>query len=348
MNTNQHIIIKHNPASVSIILNRPEVINSLSISMIDAIHDALSEAIHNDRILFIILYASGTRGFCAGGDIKALYKASVMADSAFIKDFYQKEYALDYMIHTYPKPVIAVANGITMGGGMGLAAGADIIVVTEKTIMAMPESRIGFFPDVGSTGWLFTTCKTGYPKYVALTGDALHGGECVYVGLANYQILSHTYSQLIQKLEQIETSNDICQSMETIIEPYKVPVQAYDSDKDRWVADYFDTDAALPRILESLKHCSSEIELCNGVFSRIGERSPTSLVLTDMLLTANKGKMLQEVFARELKAALYMTLHHDYREGVRTRLIDKDNKPRWDPSTIDDVDTHELQRVIDA
>jgi len=197
------VIFRYNLKSLSIILNRPDAINSLTVEMIDAIFSALMHARSDESIHFVVIYGNGSKGFCAGGDIKKLYQASLRGDSDYIKEFYSKEYTLDYTIHTSPKPVIVFAHGITMGGGLGLAAGAKHVVVTEHTVMAMPESRIGFFPDVGSTGWLFTKCKKGYPKYLALTGDELHGAECVHVGLAHTQILSHMLPQCISELETL-------------------------------------------------------------------------------------------------------------------------------------------------
>lgn len=341
------VIIRHNQNSLSIILNRPEAINSLTTTMIDAISGALMDARSDTSIHFVLIYGNGTKGFCAGGDIKKLYQASMMGDSNYIKEFYSKEYALDYTIHTYPKPVIVIAHGITMGGGLGLAAGATRVVVTENTVMAMPEARIGFFPDVGSTGWLFTKCQKGYPKYLALTGDELHGAECVHVGMAHTQILSHKLPQCIAELETLNSSKeDIHQAIDSIILKYANPVQRNQDKKDTWVSLYFDTDKPLQSILKSLAQCSTEHDLCSGVFSRIAQRSPTSLVMTDLLLKANEGKPLSEVFARELQAAIFMTQHHDYREGVRARVVDKDNNPRWNPHTIDDVDVEQLQKVI--
>ncbi|MGQ9842430.1 MAG: enoyl-CoA hydratase/isomerase family protein [Spirochaetota bacterium] len=341
------VIVRYNPQSLSIILNRPEAINSLTVEMIDAISDALIQARNNDSIHFVVIYGNGSKGFCAGGDIKKLYQACVQGDSNFIQEFYSKEYDLDFTIHTFPKSIIVIADGITMGGGLGLAAGAQFVIVTEKTVMAMPETRIGFFPDVGATGWLYTKCRKGYPKYLALTGDNLHGDECVHVGLAHHHILSHILPQCVDELENLRGSNkDIQLAIERTVLKYATTVQHDRNIKDEWVARFFDTEKPLQSILQSLAQCSTEHELCSGVFTRIAERSPTSLVMTDLLLKANKGKALDEVFARELQAAIFMTHHHDYREGVRARLIDKDNIPQWKPATIEEVDVGLLSQVI--
>lgn len=343
------VILRYNPSSLSIVLNRPEAINSLTVEMIDVISDALIQARNNDSIHFVVIYGNGSKGFCAGGDIKKLYQACVQGDSNFIREFYSKEYALDFTIHTFPKPIIVIADGITMGGGLGLAAGAQFVIVTEKTVMAMPETRIGFFPDVGATGWLYTKCRKGYPKYLALTGDNLHGDECVHVGLAHYRILSHILPQCVNELESLKGSNkDIQQAIERTVLKYVTCRQPNHNIKDEWVASYFDTDKPLQSILQLLAQCSTEHELCSGVFTCIAERSPTSLVMTDLLLKANKGIALDKVFARELQAAIFMTHHHDYREGVRARLIDKDNTLQWQPPTIEEVDSELLSQVIDT
>src|SRR5690606_24721098 len=138
----------------AVILNRQEAINSLTEAMIDAIEGLLDEAQADERCRFVLFYSSSARGFCAGGDVKELARLSAEKKFDRVDSFFRKEYGLDLRTHLFPKPVIALADGITMGGGLGIATGAGISIATERTLMAMPETRIGFFPDVGSTGWM--------------------------------------------------------------------------------------------------------------------------------------------------------------------------------------------------
>jgi len=337
-------VISHPAKSmISIILNRPDTLNSLNIKMIDLIANYWKKAIADQKCNFILFYGNGVRGFCAGGDVREL--AQNVRKNAYteVNLFFKKEYALDLMIHNSPKPVIVIAEGITMGGGLGIAAGADIVVATEKTRMAMPETKIGFFPDVGATGWMFAKCPKGYPEYLSLTGYGLSGLECVRLGLATHFINSKNIPELIETLGKFDAEEKLNKDIlkQKIIEKiskfidFNIPTN---KGMDDWVAKYFAGKADLKDILTSLTKCSEEQKLCDGVFASIAERSPTALVLTLKLLRHNEGRKMPEVFAAELKAAGFLTRHHDYLEGVRARLLDRDNKPQWRPAKIDQVD----------
>jgi enoyl-CoA hydratase/carnithine racemase len=244
------------------------------------------------------------------------------------------------MIHQSPKPVVVLAHGITMGGGLGLAAGADFVIATEATRMAMPETRIGFFPDVGGTGWLFTKCPPGYPEYLALTGYELHGAECVRLGLATHLVDSARLPELRQALKDCagELPADkqaAVAHLEQVLAPFARRDIAPNPDLDAWVAARFAGQRSLPEIMTALNQCSLESNLCQEVRRRLGERSPTALAVTLQLLRANESRPLEEVFHREALAAHFMITHPDYLEGIRARIIDKDDQPRWQPDSIE-------------
>ena len=337
------VISRRTKSMISIILNRPDTLNSLNIKMIDVIADYLKRAIADKKCNFILFYGNGDRGFCAGGDVRELTQNVRKNAYTEVNLFFKKEYALDLMIHNSPKPIIVIADGITMGGGMGIAAGAGIVIATEKTRMAMPETKIGFFPDVGATGWMFTKCPKGYPEYLGLTGYDMSGVECVRLGLATHFMNSKNIPELIETLEKFDAGEklnkdalkqEIIGKISKFID-FNVPTN---KDMDEWVAKYFAGKSDLKDILVSLTKCGMQRELCDGVFASIAERSPTALVLTLKLLRHNEGRQLPEVFAAELKAAGFLTRHHDYTEGIRARLLDRDDKPRWRPDKIDQVD----------
>ena len=155
----------HGPHLLTLSLNRPRAINALTEDLIRDLQLALDEAEDEGRIKLVLLLGAGERGFCAGGDLRAL--AEAVREGAFDRAdrFFQQEYALDLRIHRFPKPIMVLADGITMGGGLGLAAGAGLVMATEKTRMAMPETHIGFFPDVGATRWLFDRCPRGIRNF---------------------------------------------------------------------------------------------------------------------------------------------------------------------------------------
>ena len=325
---------------MGLVLNRPRVLNTLNREMIRHLTRALEAARAADDVSLVLISGAGERGFCAGGDLKELTRA-VQAGAVHLADqFFQDEYALDLMIHQCPKPVVVLAHGITMGGGLGLAAGADLAVATEATRMAMPETRIGFFPDVGSTGWLFTKCPPGYPEYLALTGYELLGAECVRLGLATHLVEAARLPELQEGLKQCagELPGDkpgAVAHLEQVLAPFTCQDIAPNPDLDAWVAARFAGKRSLGELMAALHQCSPESTLCEDVLRRLGERSPTALAVTLQLLRANEGRPLQEIFHREALAAHFMITHPDYLEGIRARIIDKDDQPRWQPDSIE-------------
>lgn len=341
-NKSKTVLFKIKKSMASIILNRPDVINSLNTEMIDNITDLLIQALENEKCSFILFYGSGNKGFCAGGDVKDLARKADKKLFDEVNLFFKKEYALDLMIHNSTKPVIVIADGITMGGGLGIAAGADIVLATERTRLAMPEARIGFFPDVGATGWLFSRCPKGYPEYLSLTGYEMRSKECVRIGLATHFMMSGDSQKVISALENYEPNGEICRKelslkIRKIISPYINYDIPENKDMDEWVAEYFAGKTDLSAIINFLKECVNHKKLCNDVFDGIAARSPTALVLTLKLLRHNERRPIADVFASELKAAEFMTRQPDYLEGVRARLIEKDDTPRWQPDKIDKV-----------
>jgi enoyl-CoA hydratase len=324
---------------MTLVLNRPRVLNTLNGEMIGLLRRGLEEAVAAAEVRLVVISGAGDRGFCAGGDLKELTGA-VRAGAVHLADqFFREEYALDLRLHRCPKPVVVLAQGITMGGGLGLAAGADMVVATETTRMAMPETRIGFFPDVGGTGWLFTKCPPGYPEYLALTGYELVGAECVRLGLATHLVDSGRLPELRQALTDGAGSLPVekpaaVERLEQVLARFSRRDIPAKPELDAWVAERFAGKRSLQEIMAGLNRCSLELDLCGKVFQRLGERSPTALAVTLQLLRANEGRPLEEVFHREALAAHFMITHPDYLEGIRARIIDKDDRPRWQPDSI--------------
>jgi enoyl-CoA hydratase len=342
------VLIHRQPRMVSIVLNRPRVLNSLNLEMIRSIDHELNEIEADQTVQFVLLYGAGERGFCAGGDIKAIAQAVQQNTPLPADQILKEEYDLCLRLHRFPKAVIALADGITMGAGLGLAVAADAVVATERTRMAMPETRIGFFPDVGATGWMFSKCPKGYPEYLGLTGYEMVGAEGVRVGLASHLVKSERLSELITALEgysatllqaRSEAAEELLAGLDHFFDR-DIPTKP---EMDKWVAAYFAAKSSVVEIMESLRQCSIQTQLCDGVFNRLADRSPTAVVLTLQLLRHNKGRPLEEVFEADLKAARFVLAHPDYVEGVRARVIDKDNNPRWQPESIEEVGDLDLE-----
>ena len=336
------ILAQRRAGLLALVLNRPQVLNTLNLEMIRLLRLALNEALADDRVRLVLLGGAGEKGFCAGGDLKELARVVREGDPGRDHRFFREEYALDLQVHRFPKAEVVLAHGVTMGGGLGLAAGADLVVATERTRMAMPETRIGFFPDVGATGWLFLKCPPGYPEYLALTGYELAGPECVRLGLATHLVPAARWPELRRALEtwsaglsrdRAEAAAQLRARLAAFAEPEIPPRPQLDA----WVAEHFAGKASLKEIMDSLHSCSLEVQECREVRRRLGERSPTALALTLKLLRANQGRPLPEVFQREALAAYFMVQHPDYLEGIRARIIDKDDQPRWQPANIEEV-----------
>ncbi|MGZ3593907.1 MAG: enoyl-CoA hydratase/isomerase family protein, partial [Syntrophales bacterium] len=218
------VIMRKTSSGMSIILNRKDALNSLNLEMVRLITDYFDEALADDNCKLILFYGLGDKGFCAGGDIRRI--AADMRNNNFddVNKFFLEEFSLDLMIHRCPKPVIVIADGITMGGGLGIASGADWVIATEKTRMAMPETRIGFFPDVGATGWMFSKCPKGYPEYLGLTGYEMKGAESGYLGPAN-RLTTRAKLQDLKKAMKSYSSNLSTEKKKAVkqLEPYLAP-----------------------------------------------------------------------------------------------------------------------------
>jgi len=342
------VLIRRRQGMMSIVLNRPRALNSLNLEMIRSIQKALDEIEADERYRFVLFYGAGERGFCAGGDVKALARAVQQKSGLGADLMLEQEYDMLLRLHGFPKPVIVLADGITMGAGLGLAASADMAVATERTRMAMPETRIGFFPDVGSTGWMFDKCPAGYPEYLGLTGYEMKGAETVRVGFATHLSPWDRLPELINILEGYKTKltgsrNQAAKQLASALDPFFKKDITANTDMDEWVATYFEGKSSLVEIVESLRQCSIQTRLCDQVFDRVAERSPTALVVTLKLLRHNEHLPLEEVFQTELAAARFILNHPDYVEGVRARLVDKDDNPRWQPETIEAVKDPDLK-----
>lgn len=336
------VVVERNGPMMRVILNRPRVLNSLDLEMIRLIDKVLDETEADKSCQFVLFCGAGERGFCAGGDVKALARAVQEKSTPSAEEILKEEYDLCLRLHRFTKPVIVLADGITMGAGLGLAAAADILVATERTRMAMPETRIGFFPDVGATGWMFSKCPEGYPEYLGLTGYEMVGAEAVRVGFASHLVESASLPDLVSALERY--SGSLSQSRSQGAKVLLAELDHFfdmnipsNPQMDQWVAAYFAGKSSMGEIMESLRQCNIQTQLCDGVFTRLAERSPTAVVLTLKLLRHNEAQPLEEVFRADLKAVQYILAHPDYVEGVRARLVDKDDNPQWQPATIEEV-----------
>lgn len=297
----------------TVTLNRPAVLNALTFGMIEGLARWLDAWEHDPRVRLVVLRGAGDRAFCAGGDIRVLHGNRGTAENP---RFMAAEYALDHRIHTYPKPTVSFIDGIVMGGGMGLAQGTRLRIVGERTRMAMPETAIGLFPDVGAS-WFLTRAPGHVGLYLGLTGARIGAADALYCGLADRYVGA-------------------------------APLEPGEVERMRHAIDRHFGQPGVAAILESLRAESSPEfgEWARRTAEAMQRASPTMLEVTFEQLRRGAALSLADCFRMELNLILAAFDHGDFAEGIRATILDKDRKPRWNPATLDQVDVEAVRRFF--
>lgn len=331
-----------------ITLNRPKALNALSLGMVRALTQALLDWQDNPQVLAVAVRGTGKEGafgaFCAGGDIRFFHQAAHAGDAS-LGDFFTEEYRLNHLIHTYSKPYIAFMDGIVMGGGMGISQGASVRVVTERTKMAMPETHIGLFPDVGG-GYFLSRCPGRLGEYLGLTGQMLNGAQAVGAKLADIALPSGMLEPIWQTLvsspfENAESVERWVLAQAGAMVPEKLKPQPQ-------IDDVF----GLPTVADMLTRLeSASDEWSQKTANTLRQRSP--LMLHVVLEHIRRARQMG--LADDLRMERDM-VHHcfhlrpvadsDTVEGIRALAIDKDHSPQWKPARTEDVDLAEAARFF--
>lgn len=323
-------------------LNRPRAINALDRDMIAIISDALDEWEHDTDIEVVLLDGAGERGLCAGGDVRGLagHVAGGRVDAA--GEFFRAEYALNARIAEYPKPFVAFADGITMGGGIGLAGHAAVRIVTERSKLAMPETRIGFTPDVGGT-LLLARAPGRLGEYLGLTGAVMDAADAVYAGFADHVV---PVANLDGLRDALETRADPSTPTELVLLFDETPPPSRLETAREWIDDAFSADT-IGEILVRLR--AREEPDAAATAELLGELSPTGLAVTlASVRRAREETGLREALAREYALVLWFAqTQPDLVEGIRAQLIDKDRAPRWSPASIADLSPTIAEDALD-
>jgi enoyl-CoA hydratase/carnithine racemase len=319
-------------------LNRPAALNALSFDMIVELRALLESHAADPEVYAIVIEGAGDKAFCAGGDIRALYQSFIESGSLHHK-FFTAEYTLDYLLYSYPKPYVVVTDGITMGGGMGIAQGSTLRVVGERTRMAMPEVAIGFFPDVGASHFL-SRLPGALGIYLALTGVQIRGADALYSQLADVYLPPAAIASLGENLAELHWSDDRPAALRSFIHARAaVGLPAPDLSLLRPGIDAHFSHGTVPAILASLEaeSRSDYADWAAQTAKLMRTRSPTMLAVTLRQLQRGKELNLAACFRMELAMAQHCFEQGDFIEGVRALIIDKDKSPRWRPSRIEDV-----------
>lgn len=332
------VLFSVNQNGVAVIgLNRPKALNALSHEMVRAIGGKLIEWKTDRNVSIVVIKGAGSKGLCAGGDIKTIYEAR-SSETALRKaeDFFEEEYEVDMAIYQFPKPIIAYLDGIVMGGGVGLTYGASHRIVTERTKWSMPEMNIGFFPDVG--GAYFLNKAPGHlGRYLALTASTIQAPDVLYMNGADVYMESDTMKYFIEKVENTDwTKVKVDEKLDQLIDEYRT--QPSQESKLAPFQKEIDQHFAFETVEEILRSLDSEgSDFCVKIKKLLLSKSPFSLKITLKQLNDGKEKTLKECFATDLMLAKNFLKHGDFYEGVRSILIDRDQSPNYEYKHVSDV-----------
>ncbi|XP_040213097.1 3-hydroxyisobutyryl-CoA hydrolase, mitochondrial isoform X1 [Rana temporaria] len=330
------VLLAKSGCAAVITMNRPKALNALNLNMARHIYQKLKLWEEDPDTFLVIIKGSGGKAFCAGGDILAVTNAGKSGDR-LAQDFFREEYILNNAIGTCRKPYIAFIDGITMGGGVGLSVHGHFRVASEKTLFAMPETAIGLFPDVGG-GYFLPRLPGKLGLYISLTGFRLKGRDVQKAGIATHFVESEKIPSLEKDLTSLKepTKKDVAEVLDT----YQTKSTA-DEEKPFILAEHLDkinslfTANSVEEIFENLKKDGSSF--AQQQLQTLSKMSPTSLKMTFRQLKNGSSLTLQEVLTMEYRLSQACMRGHDFYEGVRAVLIDKDQNPKWKPERLEDV-----------
>ena len=326
-------------------LNAPRTLNGFSLPMAHLLHERLVAWAADDGIALVVLQGAGEKAFCAGGDLHSLYQSmrayrdagcTDVHDNAYAAEFFDVEYRVDYLIHTYAKPILCWGHGIVMGGGIGLMSGASHRVVSERSKLAFPEITVGLFPDVGGS-WLLPRVPGKGGLFLALTGAPLNAGDAIYAGLADIHIAEAQRPAVFSALAQVHWSDDAKRNHEQL----SALLQQHASDaatgpllRNAATVDALCEGNDVATVVAAIAALHTDDAWLQTAQATLAAGAPGSARLAWELQRRAAGASLADVYRFEYIAALHCAAHGDFAEGIRALLIDKDRTPRWEPATL--------------
>ncbi|WP_366656374.1 enoyl-CoA hydratase/isomerase family protein [Fodinicurvata sp. EGI_FJ10296] len=325
------------------VLARPKALNALSLDMIRELGPWLGKQQEDPEVAAIVVSGEGDRAFCAGGDVRAVYDAgiaikaggegSVSDPGTMTADFFREEYNLNRAIHHCTKPYIAIVDGISMGGGLGLSFHGLIRVITERTLFAMPETGIGLFPDVGG-GWFLPRMPGETGTYLALTGHRCGPADAMYLGYGTHYVPSESLDALRSALGSLPADAGE-EAVVSLLDTFgQDPGPAPIAERRSAIDDCFDGDT-VQEIFDAL--AAHDTDWTRATLQTLGRMSPTSLAVTLAQLRMGRAMDYDEMVRIEYRLSQGCMRGHDFYEGIRALLVDKDKSPRWAPARLADV-----------
>lgn len=312
-----------------ITLNRPKALNALTQTMIDEMTRALEEWVGDDNVDLVILRGAGERGLCAGGDIAYLYN-DAGGDGQGAARFWKTEYELNSAISNYPKPYVAIMNGIVLGGGVGVSAHGSHRIVTDDSRVGMPEVSIGYSPDVGGP-FLLAHAPDNLGKHLGFTGQPVGAAEAIELGLADYFVPADALEALI---DELISSGDA-----TVIERVATAPEGGFGEAREEMARVYSAETAegVRDALEQLQAGGGEEHWSAGPLKAMKRNSPLGIKVTEQTLARAASMSLEEALTQEFWMSMNMQAHPEFAEGIRAQIIDKDRNPQWTYASLEEV-----------
>lgn len=340
-------------------LSVEKTLNSLTLPMVELMLEQLLEWQGDERIAAVFLQGTGDKAFCAGGDVQELYRSATGTPGGpcvEAETFFEREYRLDYLLHTYAKPVLCWGDGIVMGGGLGLFAGASHAVVTERTRIAMPEITIALYPDVGGT-WFLNRMPGYCGLFVALTAASLNAADTLYTGLARYCAGSESKNEILKEMLGLPWQNSDRQNHQLLSERLSkiAPARAVGSDGQEMTSflaqhrvriDKACRSSNLAEVVNNVMAIESDDKWLERARQSLAHGSPIAAHTIWHQLHHGSGMSLEEVFQFELMVSTNVVRHPEFAEGVRALLIDKDKTPRWLYGSVQAVPPELMQQFM--
>ncbi len=327
----------------TVTLNRPRALNAFTLGMYRRFDPMLRAWEADPTVRAVLVRGAGERAFCAGGDVRAIYEAGrgIAGARDLISVFFREEYQLIRRVHRYPKPYLAIIDGVTMGGGVGISVNGAFRIATEKTLLAMPETGIGLFPDVGATRFL-NLCPGHIGRYLGLTGARLGPAEALYCGFATHFVPRERVPDLVAALAGLAWRDGAERGqLEQLLalfvgDPGEPPLAARRAAIDRCFAAET-VEAILDELTREAASGGSDSEWAAETRAGLLTKSPTSLKVTLRQLIIGRGYDLEQALALEYRLTQHFMAGHDFYEGVRAVVVDKDQHPRWRPPSLNEV-----------
>jgi len=344
-----HVLTRIANRTGIITLDRPKALNSLSLEMVRALTDVLLAWQDDAQVDAVVLTSSSEKALCAGGDIRFFHEVGhkgPMGGSALLEDFFTEEYALNHLIHFYPKPYIAIMDGVVMGGGMGIAQGGPdcgLRIVTERTKMAMPEVNIGLFPDVGGSYFL-SHAPGQLGNYLGLTGLTIDAADALYVGLADVFVPAAELPAL-NALIETTVGAELPAAIRAFAAPFAQAAGESALQAHRTLVDKHFGAGSIASIMTSLE--GDETPFAQKALKAMRQRSPLLMCVTHELLARGAALSVADCLRMERSLVRRNFEHGEVLEGIRALVIDKDNTPQWNPPALEQVTSGMVARFFE-